>query len=345
MPTIIAYTADYPPGRWIGAELATHNTLRYLVERGWECYARPATMTASAGINGYEIDGVRVVREFAALPRPDIVLTHALAAPTAVNHALGARAPLVLSFHSGLGWASWVQNKIDSMRPALVIVNSRAMARQVQTSNPDRELFTLHPPTMIAGHEIRGRSTGAVTMIGSGDGKGVPLFYEIARQMPNVPFIHRQGGYSADQDEIEALTGPRPANLIVQPHGPRHTILQLLANTSVLLVPSMSESWGMVAVEAMTSGIPVIGSRVEGLLECLGWEILPCGTVAPQPMATSMLLADPRDASDWPPLIATMRAGWDTWSTRASRRAREIDLATGKGLEVLAAKLAAMVGG
>jgi glycosyltransferase involved in cell wall biosynthesis len=44
-------------------------------------------------------------------------------------------------------------------------------------------------------------------------------------------------------------------------------IQSVYAKTDILLVPSKEESWGRVAVEAMSSGIPVIAHPTPGLLE------------------------------------------------------------------------------
>jgi glycosyltransferase involved in cell wall biosynthesis len=40
--------------------------------------------------------------------------------------------------------------------------------------------------------------------------------------------------------------------------------------SKIVIMPSKSETWGRVAVEAMASGTPVIVSRSPGLLECVG---------------------------------------------------------------------------
>ena len=47
----------------------------------------------------------------------------------------------------------------------------------------------------------------------------------------------------------------------------RETLADLLACTAVTLVPSHSETFGLVALESAASGTPVIGSRSSGLLE------------------------------------------------------------------------------
>ena len=44
----------------------------------------------------------------------------------------------------------------------------------------------------------------------------------------------------------------------------------MYAKTDILLIPSKEESWGRVAVEAMSSGIPVIANPTPGLVESCG---------------------------------------------------------------------------
>jgi glycosyltransferase involved in cell wall biosynthesis len=43
------------------------------------------------------------------------------------------------------------------------------------------------------------------------------------------------------------------------------------ARTGVLLAPSITEAWGMAAVEALAHGIPVIAHPTPGLREALGF--------------------------------------------------------------------------
>jgi glycosyltransferase involved in cell wall biosynthesis len=76
-----------------------------------------------------------------------------------------------------------------------------------------------------------------------------------------VEFAGVRGGY----DKQIITTTP---NITYLENTPR--IQEVYAKTKILLVPSQYESWGRVAVEAMSSGIPVIANPTPGLKEALG---------------------------------------------------------------------------
>ncbi len=74
-----------------------------------------------------------------------------------------------------------------------------------------------------------------------------------------------------------------------------------LRQADLLLLPSASESFGMAALEAMAAGVPVVGSRVGGLVEValdgVCARLLPVGDVAGMAQAACELLLDPRLAA------------------------------------------------
>jgi hypothetical protein len=160
----------------------------------------------------------------------------------------------------------------------------------------------------------------AVTLVSASAEKGAGLVAELAKRHPDIPFLVVRGGYGAQV----AMTG---RNVTVLPHGT--PMDQVWSMTRLLLVPSAEESWGMVAVEAMARGIPVLASRAQGLSECVG------------PGMPSLDIADP-DAWSARLGLAYDDPSWSDLHIAALRRAAELDPAV--ELEQTRIKIAAVIG-
>lgn len=124
----------------------------------------------------------------------------------------------------------------------------------------DRPGIVCHPPTHPA--EYATTPGDMVTLVNLSEEKGGELFGRIARGLPDSKFLGVTGGYGRQypQHEPNVLTIPSTQNMRDDVYG----------RTRVLLMPSVTESWGMVGVEAMASGIPVIAHPTPGLRESLG---------------------------------------------------------------------------
>src|SRR5690606_16537630 len=94
----------------------------------------------------------------------------------------------------------------------------------------------------------------------------VGRFWRIARRLPEVSFLAVRGGYGTQQ-----IPRRVPRNVEIIDHVAAERMDELVwSRTTILLAPSLRESWGMGAVEAMQRGIPVIAHPASGLLESLG---------------------------------------------------------------------------
>ena len=93
----------------------------------------------------------------------------------------------------------------------------------------------------------------------------------------------------------------------------RKELAELLAMASLTLVPSHSETFGLVALESAASGTPVVGYRSSGLMESVA-------------EGRSGVLVDSRDPADWAETVANLLA--DETELRAlSESARNHSLA------------------
>ncbi len=87
------------------------------------------------------------------------------------------------------------------------------------------------------------------------------------------------GGFSGDReyqekilDKIEILRSQK-VQIDITGFIPHDEVFPWLSRTRILIIPSMDEGFGRMAIEAMACGIPVIANPVGGLLEIIDHEI------------------------------------------------------------------------
>lgn len=139
----------------------------------------------------------------------------------------------------------------------LAVFNSESLKRSVGYR---RRSVVVHPPIDPA--EYRTTPGNLVTLVNLAHAKGGMQFFRLAKSTPDVQFLGVRGGYG-----IQVSNKAKNVEVI---DPTLNMVADVYARTRVLLMPSSHESWGMVAVEAMASGIPVIAHPTPGLLESLG---------------------------------------------------------------------------
>ena len=161
----------------------------------------------------------------------------------------------------------------------------------------------------------------------SSTGRKIVMHASNFRPVKNVPSVIRT---------FERIQREVPANLILVGEGPelphahdlvrslgledrvfflgiQEAIDELLVQTDLLLQPSRHESFGLTALEAMATGVPVVLTDQGGTL-----EVIESGV--------SGLLADPEDVTgmaEWSVRLLTDREQWEAVSRAARSRAVE----------------------
>jgi L-malate glycosyltransferase len=198
--------------------------------------------------------------------------------------AVVSRAPLIVSEHwSALALGQLPQGETDRAcrffrRAAVVSPVSRDMARRIEpltgatrlvpVPNPvDTSLFI--PATRERSDEIRLLSVGNLAEI-----KGHRVLIDaMPRLIDAHPTIRLDVvGDGELREDLERQARKHGVASRVRFHGrlERGRVAQMMCTADVLVLPSLWETLGCVLLEAMSSGLPVVASRVGGTPEIVG---------------------------------------------------------------------------
>lgn len=294
----LAHVHKAPPEHNAGAEWMLLAIAQDLVRRGHEftIYARHNVRPANLG--GVAIHPVTSPRRLEALyMQADVVFTHLDETRAAMSYAGRTGRPLVHLVHNDR------QLRFHGVTEAdLVVFNSRWIELAERWRGPS---VVVRPPVFADQYATtRGEH---VTLINLAEAKGGPLFFELAERLPNISFLGVAGAYG-----VQAIPALRPRNVEIIRNTP-NPVRDIYARTRLLLVPSSYESWGRVAIEAASSGIPVIAHPTPGLIESLG---------------AAGIFIDRDDVDAWAERIDTLLnlpAYYALHSAKVARRARDLD--------------------
>lgn len=263
---VVAWIHYGIPYRRAGSETMLHTMMRTLKDSGLGVLVVCSSMPEAPP--SWDVDGVPYVR-LGTQPaeillrrmRPNVLVTHHNYAARATIFAKRIGARPVMLLHSDLDYSA----RSLAARPDLLVLNAdwvRASLAPRYVEVDQTPTLVVHPP--VVPEEHRAEVTGdRVTLVNLSSDKGVLTWRRVAYALPHLPFLGIAGAHGLQ------LTLPRPPNarIIGQTSDMRG---QVWAQTRVLMMPSLYESFGMAAVEALASGIPVIAHPTPGLREALG---------------------------------------------------------------------------
>lgn len=266
---IAALVHFYMPWRCAGSETVAHELLKAAVEAGHDVRVWCTHKDADRQWSGLEpdtmLDGVRVTRVRNAIRgraqvqawRPKVLLSHHQHTLIALKSAKAIDARSVFCVHNDMD----LNKPLLRMRPDLVIFNADWVRESLSRFGTPRESMTFHPPVTPDRHCVL--NTGdAITLVNLNRDKGAELFYALAEAEPDRQFLGVVGGHGPQ------VIRKRLPNVTIHPHTPN--MAQVWSQTRILLMPSIYESYGLVAQEAGLNGIPTIANPTPGLLENLG---------------------------------------------------------------------------
>lgn len=117
-------------------------------------------------------------------------------------------------------------------------------------------------------------------------------------------------GYQWHLDELRALAAELGITERVRFAGPlsRDDLADLLAHASAALIPSHSETYGLVALEAAASGVPVLAAPSGGLREAVNGK--------------SAALLPSRDPREWADRLSELLSNDEIWRARSAEAHR-----------------------
>jgi glycosyltransferase involved in cell wall biosynthesis len=236
-----------------------HNIVKHLQSKGHNVRVLLHQANHYKITNNYTWDGVDVFPPNANLIEgmfrwADAVFTHLDYTRWTIHTAKLFKKPVFHLIHNSHPYPEI----IDAEHPQHIIYNSEWLKDLLQYKFPN---FVITPPIDYRNYDI-GASTGdKITLINLNKNKGGEIFHEIAKALPQRQFLGVHGSY--DPQVIQKL--PNVTYISNTPD-----IKQVYQQSRIVLMPSEYESWGMVATEAMCSGIPVICTETPGLKENCG---------------------------------------------------------------------------
>lgn len=120
----------------------------------------------------------------------------------------------------------------------------------------------------------------------------VRVFARVARELPARLLLVGDGPDRGRAQETATEEGVADRVLFL---GKQESVAELLACADLFLLPSRLEAFGLVALEAMACGVPVVGTRVGGVPEVVSPDaghLAPVGAIEEMASAAVELLSD-----------------------------------------------------
>jgi glycosyltransferase involved in cell wall biosynthesis len=253
-----------------GLAAAGWDVLEHGVPGAWPCPDDAGRRALSAALAAPPDGALTLVDGLLASDVPDLLLPAA------------RRLRLVVLLHmplGGHGEASRArEHAVLTAATATLTTSEWVRCRLLTAYSLDPARVHAAPPGTDVAEPVSGtRSGGNLLFVGSvTPGKGLDVLVTALSRTADLPWqclcvgaVVRAPGFVADLERvIEAWGLARRVHLTGPLTGP--ALEEAYAGADVLVLPSRSESYGMVVAEALARGLPVLASEVGGVPEALG---------------------------------------------------------------------------
>jgi len=255
--TIVWLMRSYLPNVKAGSEITAHELNKYLLSLGWRI------IVVLPDWQQWDVDGVKCIkfdpnsRAVAdAFMAADVFFCQNYDTIKSIDVLEPFKKPIVYFLHVEKEKHDILQTRFSV--PIGIVFNS---ITQKEANSTIHDNTILRPFIDFDRFTPRSRHVidGPVVLLNVNKNKGGELLVKLAKSMPDVKFLGIKGAYLKQIED-------RLPNLDYMPlqEDPR----RIYEGAGIVIMPSKSESWGRVALEAMASGVPVIVSKSPGLREC-----------------------------------------------------------------------------
>lgn len=241
------FTKDYPPFHNCGSDWYAHELNKFLISQGYD-------VTVISSYGRFEFEGVKGVpkSEYSHhMAMSDVIFTHLDWTGECIRLNERNNRPIFWFMHATMDYPSVRR----AWKKVIVVYNSEHAKKTIPFHANIG--FVLEPPIK----EINAKPGDCITLINISEAKGGRVLKTIAENMPDKKFIGVKGSYGQ-----QVLNQPPNVEIVEN----TSDLTEVYSRSRLVLMPSVYESWGMVGVEAMSCGIPVLASDIWGLKESLG---------------------------------------------------------------------------
>ena len=248
-----------------GGETAAHGLHRALAARGHQVSVVTSTQAVDRRVRKL-VDGVEVFHgrirpthaRYVEERQPDILLAQFEMSIPTIRFAVDAGLPVAILCHGPYGYTELAEAGL-AQAVDLFVFNSVFL---LSLANRNVHHVVVSPPVdRVRVKAPAGLERRFITLVSLFVNKGPHIFYALVRQLRDRPFLGVKGAYGEQQIE------PLP-NVEIRETTP--DVGRVYGQSRIVLMPSAEESFGLVAGEAQSNGVPVIASDLPSLRESLG---------------------------------------------------------------------------
>lgn len=259
---ILFHLHAYPNEVLAGAETMAHRIARYLVSEGHQVKVLSRTATEKRkffeGVEVYQWIKDSDDSEF--WNWSDLVVTHLVNTYYCFNRARQFNKKLVHLIHNSFS-DHILRTRVNGN---YLVYNSEYVKSVLKYEHLSCICI---PPVDYREYYKVGGQGDCITLINLNENKGGQILIEIAKKLPQYNFLGVKGGY---YEQIQDTSVKNIKYL-----QPQENIKKVYKKSKIVLMPSEYESYGQVAIEAISSGVVVVNSDAKGLCSALGNASIP----------------------------------------------------------------------